>query len=64
MCMPEIIDISPSSVDSSLRFIKPGVHGVLAHSAQLLSCLQLFATPWTVPRKGPLSMVVFQAGNT
>ena len=54
--MPEVIDISPSSVDSSLCFIQPGVHGVLAHSAQLLSCLQRFATPWAVAYQTSPSM--------
>ena len=29
--------------------------------AQLLSCVQLFVTPWTIARQSPLSMGFFQA---
>ena len=34
---------------------------ILGVHAQLLSCVQLFVTPWTVARQAPLSTRILQA---
>ena len=36
------------------------VNAVACIHAQLLSCVQLFETPWTVAQQPPLSMGLFQ----
>ena len=35
--------------------------GCVVHCTQSLSCVQLFVTPWSVARKAPLSVGIFQA---
>ena len=39
-----------------------GVGEAVLCCAQLLSCVRLFATLWTVVRQAPLSMGILQAG--
>ena len=46
---------------TSSKNVSFGVHFPVPCCAQLLSCVQLFATPWTVAHQVPLSIGILQA---
>ena len=56
--MSEIIDISPSNLDSSLCFIQPEILCDILFPGEVksLSCVHLFATLWMIAYQAPPSM--------
>ena len=60
ICIPEVTDISPDNLDSSLCILQPSIsHDVLSvqfSSVQSLSHVQLFATPWIAACQASLSI--------
>ena len=56
--MSEVIDISPSNLDSSLCFIQPDILCDILFPGEVksLSCVHLFATLWMIAYQAPPSM--------
>ena len=56
--MSEVIDISPSNLDSSLCFIQPDISCDILFPGEVksLSCVHLFATLWMIAYQAPPSM--------